>query len=315
MPELTLVIGNYEGERFLEGCVASARSQTLPPAEIIIVDADSTDGSRDLADRLGARVLRVENRGLAFLYDRGVEAAETEYVLLANTDVVFDPRCFELLAAALDDDPSAFAADPRQLDWGGQEAVHAHTTLRRGGLFRELFPGFRLDHVVRVDGRRPTVSAHGASMLIRRSMFEALGGSDEAFFLDFEDLDLCWRAWLRGWGSVYEPAAFLRHHVAGVTSASAAPRREASAHHNLLRFALKCLPPRAAASVVAGEVLRLPAHPRAIARALSGVARELPEIRRLRAQLRPSATLLAWMLEGQQGPAPTTRPRRDESLG
>jgi len=305
MAELTLVIGNYEGERFLEGCIESARGQTLAPSEIIVVDADSKDGSRDLAARLGARVLHVENRGLAFLYDCGVEASATAYVMLANTDVVFDPRCFEVLAAVLEGDPSAFAADPRQLDWEGRHVVHAHTTIRRGPLFHELFPGFTLDHVVAVDTQRPTASAHGAAMLVRRSMFEALGGFDKTFFLDFEDLDLCWRAWLRGWESIYAPDAFLRHHVAGVTSASVAPRRQASAHHNLVRFALKCLPASAAATVVAGELLRLPAHPRAIAQALLAVARELPEILRTRARIRPSTELLTWMLSGQPGRPPT----------
>lgn len=305
MSELTLVIGNYEGERFLEGCIESARGQTLPPAEIIVVDGDSSDGSRDLAARLGVRALHVENRGLAFLYNRGMEASATEYVLLANTDVVFDPRCFEVLLAELQRDASAFAADPRQLDWHGRHEVHAHTTLRRGALFHELFPGFHLDHVSTVHTQRLTVSAHGAAMLVRRSMFDALGGLDETFFLDFEDLDLCWRAWLRGWGSVYAPQAFLRHYVAGVTSASVVPRRLASSHHNILRFALKCLPARAAATVVAGELLRLPAHPRVIPQALLAVLRELPEILHLRARIRPSSELLAWMLAGQPGRPPT----------
>ena len=257
------------------------------------------------AARLGARVLQVENRGLAYLYNRGVEAAGTEYVLLANTDVVFAERCFELLSAVLDRDPSVFAADARQLDWHGERAVHGHTTLRRGRLYGEFFPGLHLDHLAVSDTARPTVSAHGAAMLVRRSMFEALGGMDETFFLDFEDLDLCWRAWLRGWGSVYEPTAHLRHYVAGVTSSSVVPRRLTSSHHNILRFGLKCLPARAAARVVTGELLRLPAHPRVIPPAFLGVLRELPEILRLRRGLAPSSKLLEWMLAGQPGRAPT----------
>jgi len=72
-----------------------------------------------------------------------------------------------------------------------------------------------------------------------------------------EDLDLCWRAWLRGWPSVYVPAARLRHRVGAVTTERMRARRSASSHHNLLRFALKCLPPTAAARVVVGELLRL----------------------------------------------------------
>jgi len=135
-------------------------------------------------------------------------------------------------------------------------------------------------------------------MLVRREMFVELGGFDETFFMEWEDLDLCWRAWLRGWPTVYVPAATVRHRVGAVTSTQALPKRLASSHHNLIRFALKCLPPAAAARVVIGEVLRLPAHPRIVAPALLAISRELPEILRLRHRTRPSAAHLRWLLAG-----------------
>ena len=76
-------------------------------------------------------------------------------------------------------------------------------------------------------------------------------------------------------------------------------RRSTSSHHNLMRFALKCLPAPAALRVVAGEVLRLPRHPREISAALLQVARELPEILAARRRLRPRRDLFEWMLAGQ----------------
>ena len=131
-------------------------------------------------------------------------------------------------------------------------------------------------------------------MLARRSLLLELGGFDEAFFMDFEDLDLGWRAWLRGWESVFVPGAVARHKVGAATSASHASRaRLASAHTNLLRFALKCLPASTAARVLLGELLRLPAHPRPVATALARTARRLPEILRERRRLQPTAELLA----------------------
>jgi GT2 family glycosyltransferase len=307
MTEVTLVIGNYEGERFLDECIASAREQSLAPREIIVVDGASGDTSRERAAELGARVVHVENRGLAFLYNRGVDAAMTDYVVLSNTDVVYEPHCFEELAAALDATPSAFAADARQLDWAGERTVHARTTLRRGRLFQEWFPGLHLDHVVPSDETSTTAVAHGAVLLVRRKLFLELGGFDETFFLDFEDVDLCWRAWSRGWASLHVPAATVRHYVGGVTTQAVLPRRLASSHHNILRFALKCLPGRAAATVVLGEVLRTPAHPRALVPALAAVLRELREILRLRRQVAPRRELLDWLLAGEPG-GPTAVP-------
>jgi GT2 family glycosyltransferase len=144
-----------------------------------------------------------------------------------------------------------------------------------------------------------TVCSNGAAMLVRRSMFSDLGGFDETFFMEWEDLDLCWRGWLRGWRTVYVPDAVVRHRVGAVTTEAVRPRRSASSHHNLMRFALKCLPATAAARVIAGELLRLPAHPRAVALGLAATVAELPAIARERRRIRPSRAFLDWTLAGQ----------------
>ena len=178
--------------------------------------------------------------------------------------------------------------------------MHARR-LKRGRLWREFLPGLHLDDAAPADSIVPTVSAHGAAMLVRRARVLELGGFDESFFMEWEDLDLCWRAWLRGWPSVYVPAARLRHRVGAVTTERMRARRSASSHHNLLRFALKCLPPTAAARVVAGELLRLPRHPRAISGALLEIVRERSEIRTTRRAVRPRAELFEWILAGQPG--------------
>ncbi|MBA2385065.1 MAG: glycosyltransferase family 2 protein [Actinobacteria bacterium] len=297
-PDVAVVIGNYAGERLLPDCIASLHAQTLRPTQILVVDGASADRSVEVAHELGARVLQRENRGLGYLYNEGAREASAELVLLLNNDVALDERCLELLAVALQADDSLFAADPRQLDWEGTRDVKARTTLTRGRLLREYIPSLHLDDRVPSTEIVPTVSAHGAAMLVRRDLLLELGGFDESFFLEWEDLDLCWRAWLRGHGSVYVPSAWLRHRVGAATTAADLTPRLASSHHNLMRFALKCLPPRAAARVLAGELLRLPAHPRLILPALVAVLRELPEILRLRRRIAPSSAHLEWVLAG-----------------
>ena len=299
MTDVTVVIGSYGGAPHLRECLRSLHAQTHPPTEIIVVDASSNDGTVEIAMELGARAIVMPNRGLSCLYNRGAQEASSPYLLFSNVDVSYDARCVELLADALDVDESRFAADARQLDWEGVRLVHGRTTLRRGHLLHEYFPGLRLDHLVPVDAITTTVSAHGAAMLVRRDRFHELGGFDETFFLDWEDLDLCWRAWLRGWPAVYVPAAWLRHRVGAVTSAEMAPRRLASSHHNIIRFALKCLPPAAAARVVVGELIRWPRYPAAIGGALARIAFELPEIARLRRALGSSRRVFDAMLAGE----------------
>jgi GT2 family glycosyltransferase len=115
--------------------------------------------------------------------------------------------------------------------------------------------------------------------------------------MEWEDLDLCWRAWLQGWSSVYVPAASLRHRVGAATSTSVAARRSASSHHNLMRFALKSLPATVAARVLLGEMIRLPAHPQAIGIGGARLATELPEIVRLRRRQKRIGPLLGNVID------------------
>ena len=297
--EIAVVVGNHQGEFVLRDCLESLKAQTRRPRSLIVVDGASTDRSADLAEELGAYVLHAPNRGLGFLYNVGARAADCDYVLFSNNDVAYEPDCLERLAAALDADGRRFAADPTQLGWSDGQVIHARTKLDRGRLWHEYLPGLHIDDAQPADCVVPTVSAHGAAMLVRRDFLLELGLFDETFFMEWEDLDLCWRAWSRGWPSVYVPEARLRHRVGAVTTLDVRARRSASSHHNLMRFALKCLPASAAVRVVAGELLRLPRHPRAISCALLQVAREMPDILVARRQLRPHGELLEWMLAGQ----------------
>jgi len=280
--DIAAVIGNHEGEAILGDCLASLATQTRPVREILVVDGASTDGSRAVAERHGARFLPAPNLGLGYLYNLGARSTGCEYVLLSNNDVAYAPDCVELLAAALDEDERRFAADPTQLNWDGGRVIHARPLPEPGRLLREYLPGLHLDDNIASDGVVPTVSAHGAAMLVRRSFLLELGGFDESFFLEWEDLDLCWRAWSRGWPSVYVSGARLRHRVGAVTTEAVRPRRLASSHHNIVRFALKCLPAGPAIRVLVGTLLRLPRHPRPITAALARIVVELPAILRAR---------------------------------
>jgi hypothetical protein len=301
MGDVDVVVGNYEGAAVLPDLFASLERQTHAPRGVIVVDAGSRDESVAIATAAGATVIAAPNRGLGFLYNRGAEAAEAEYVLLLNNDVALEPGCVELLAAALDADELRFAADPTQLDWSSETVSHARTTMRRGPLLHQLVPGFVVDLRAPASGIVPTVCTNGGAMMVRREPLLALGGFDETFFLDFEDLDLGWRAWLRGWASVHVPDAVVRHRVAAATSiVPEAVRRQrlVSSHHNLMRFALKCLPAAPAARVVFTEFVRLGVHLTLVAPALLAVARELPEIVRERRQTAPTESHLRWVLAG-----------------
>ena len=115
--------------------------------------------------------------------------------------------------------------------------------------------------------------------------------------MEWEDLDLCWRAWLRGWPSVYVPGRALRHRVGAVTTAGVA---EAAGVVAPQPDALRAQVPAAgaAARVRRRRAAAPAAAPACVARRWQ-LARELPEIRAARRELRPSRELFEWMLAGQ----------------
>lgn len=291
------VIGSYNGERYLGDCLTSLRAQTLEPRRVYVVDAGSTDKSVEAAESMGATVISSPNRGLGYLYNRGVERSDAPFVFVANNDIALAPDCLERLAEELEAD-DVFSVDPRQNTWTGDGLVHARTTIKRGPPLRRAIPGFTLDLRAPSTSVVTTVCTNAGAMLVRRDMFSALGGFDETYFLDFEDLDLCWRAWARGWRSLHVPDATIRHHV-GVTHGGrrrALTSRYAQSHHNVVRWALKCLPARDAAIVVGGELLRLPRHPLVVGRGLVAVVPELREVFTQRRAIQNRASVLRRLL-------------------
>ena len=305
MPEIAVVVGNHQGAAVLGDCLESLHRQTRLPAEVLVVDGASTDASANVAAAHGARCDPERRTTVSAISTTEAPARRLRSTSSSRTTTSRWTSTVLLCSAARSTGKRRGSRPTRgRSDWDGTSLVHARATFARGRYFHELVPGFRLDLKADAHSMVPTVTANGACMLVRRTMLLELDGFDETFFMDFEDIDLCWRAWLRGWESVYVPDAWVRHRVGAVTTTAVLPRRLAASHHNLMRFALKCLPAREAALVVATELARWPRHRGLVLRPLREIARELPAILRSRRRARPAKALLRWFLDGQRGDLP-----------
>jgi GT2 family glycosyltransferase len=214
MPEpVTVVVPAWNGERWLPGLFASLAAQTQEPAEVIVVDNGSTDGTlRWLArEAPQARVLaQGRNTGFAVAANRGLLAARTEFVALVNTDVVLAPGWIEVMAARLAAEPGCASvackmvrlADATILDDCGD-------VLRRDGVCEQRGHGRRDDG--RWDTPGEVFGASAGAALYRRSAVREAGAFDERFFSYLEDVDLALRLRLSGWKCAYEPRAVVRH--------------------------------------------------------------------------------------------------------
>jgi Glycosyltransferase like family 2 len=108
-----------------------------------------------------------------------------------------------------------------QFNWDGTSEGHLATHIARTSRCQmsiELVPGLFLCQE-RSERASDAFMASAASMLVRRSLFELLGGFDERLPLSYEDVEICWRAWLRGWKTMHVPEAVCWHRV-GVSSKS-----------------------------------------------------------------------------------------------
>jgi GT2 family glycosyltransferase len=256
-PLVTAIVLNYNGAHLLPDALNTLKRQQWSALEVVVVDNGSLDDSAAVATGYGVRWLPLgTNLGFSQANNRAAREAKGEFLFFVNNDMRFTPDCVGTLAQVLRDDPSLFAADPTQLDWEGTRVIHGRTFFIPGSFQDTVVPPFAVHYTGLADSQVEVPWGCAGSLLVRRDRFEVLGGFDPTFFIDFEDTDLCWRAWLRGWRTVYVPSALLYHkvgmsgdeyqHLIRGVQPGQVPRfwfrRRVSYHANLLRFALKCLP-------------------------------------------------------------------------
>ena len=254
LAKVSAIVLNYNGVHLLPDCLQSLQEQTYKNLEIIVVDNASVDNSRQVAESYeGVRFLQLDrNYGLSVANNKAAQKAEGEYLFIVNNDVRLDRECIFHLVTEIEKSPDVFAIDPTQYDWEGTKIINRGWKFRRTGFFTGHLPFLEFEGF-NVNGE--TIFACAGAMLVRKKMFDELGGFDSTFFIDNEDFDLCWRAWTRGWRCVYVPEAILYHKVGMSTDERmremgkvAAPKinlkRAVSYQKNLQRFVLKTMPLR-----------------------------------------------------------------------
>ena len=218
--DVALVIPNHNGARWLPGVLASVAAQTVAPAELLVVDDGSTDGSAQLAARYdGVRVLALDgNGGFARAVNAGVAAVAAEAVALVNTDVELAPDWLALAVAALEQDPGAAAVATKMVDLEDPAILYsAGDVLRRDGVCEQR-GRFERD-TGRYDAPGEVFSACAGAALYRRAALQAAGGFDERLGTYLEDVELGLRLRLAGWRCRWEPRAVARHAGGGSSAA------------------------------------------------------------------------------------------------
>lgn len=291
---VSVVIPSWNGREWLAPCLNALAGGQLRPAEVLVVDNGSDDGSVPYlrAERSEVRVIALGvNTGFAHAANRGLQAASHELVALLNTDVVVLADWLGRLAQAAVSDPMTASVACKMLSLSDPSIVYdTGDILRRDGACEQR-GRFRRDTGL-WDSSGTVFGACAGAALYRRSAVLALGGFDERYFAYLEDVDLALRLALAGWRCRYEPAVAL--HAGEATSVQLAGGHQALVTRNTILLVAKFFPARWLPLVAyrqlgwfwhARRARRLSAHLRALASALPRV----PGALRTRRAMRRSA--------------------------
>jgi GT2 family glycosyltransferase len=247
-PLISAIVANWNGAKDLEICLTSLLAQSYRSMEIVVVDNASTDDSAAVVRKLGVRWLGLDrNRGLAGALNAGAKSAPGEFVLFLNNDMRFHEEFVAAMVFAITCDNRVFSVDAVQYDWDGVKRIHLASYLATRPADEDdyqLVPGLYVCQNPQ-DVPRPALSACSAAMLVRKPMFLELGGFDPRLPIGYEDVELCWRAWMRGWKTVFTPQAVCWHRVGwSCRSAEGAGIRFRGTVAGRLLMATKLLPVR-----------------------------------------------------------------------
>ncbi|MFD1715623.1 glycosyltransferase family 2 protein [Amnibacterium flavum] len=229
--EVSVVITHYKAPDELEACLTALRVQDPSLSlDVVVADSEAQPGVGALVERTypGARYLAFEdNVGYAKLVNAGLAATDSEYVLVLNADVEIEQGAIVSLAAFLDENPAVGIVGPELTYKSGDHQTTAfgfyrpftvlcrRTPIGRTALGRRELARFEMKDEVESSLReRSPLDVDwlmGAAMLVRRTAIADMGPIEERYFLYFEDVDWCLRAWQTGWRVVYLPSVRAVH--------------------------------------------------------------------------------------------------------
>lgn len=223
MKPITVVIPNYNGAHLLRKNLPSVTAAIAVYAgrvSIIVVDDGSVDDSLAVLKQEFPEVqvvVHAKNQGFAEAVHSGVNAADTELLFLLNSDVALQPDLFSPLVAYFEDSDT-FSVNPLIYDEQVEVKRHAWNLRQfKSGSLKIL--DWTLENALarRAKGEKLcTAYAHGGSFMVRKSMFQALGGFHPIYKPFYsEDYDLGLRAWRRGWPSYFDPTVSIVHQSVG----------------------------------------------------------------------------------------------------
>ncbi len=231
MTYLSIILVNYNGSSCLIECLRSIeKSVDFNACEVIIIDNNSLDTSVQLIESsfpLFKLIRSQNNLGFGKANNLVVKHSIGEHLLFLNTDTILTENTPQILSDYLTQHQDVGAVSPRitfrdgsyQLSCGKLPNLAIELLDKiRYGLDQKWHHVFGNLYNKQYSTTQEMGWLTGACLMIRRDVFEQLGGFDESFFMYFEDKDICKRVREEGWKVVYYPKTSLIHLLGGSSS-------------------------------------------------------------------------------------------------
>lgn len=210
MYQATIVIPNYNGEKYLNQCLKSIPFRD--DIEVIVVDNGSKDKSISFVKEKFpyVRIIQnLQNEGFSVAVNEGIRSSEAPYVILLNNDTEIEENFIDELLYVMRQHPGAFSgsscmvqmANPTQID-------------DTGDYYSSLGWAFTVGKGKNADcykKQRNIFASCAGAAIYRKEVFNQIGYFDENHFAYLEDIDIGYRSQIFGWKNVYIPKAICKH--------------------------------------------------------------------------------------------------------
>lgn len=217
-PFFSVIVPNYNGRPHLPTLLDSLRAQRFTDFEVILIDDASQDDSIAFVEGYDAGHMDVrlmvnrQNLGFAASVNSAAATARGRVLVLLNNDTEPEPGWLAALAGAICTHPDAAMIASKLLLFDNRTQIHtAGDVMGADGIPRNR--GVWEEDRGQYDQATEVFGGCGGAVAIRRQVWEALGGFDEAFWMYMEDVDFAFRAQLSGWRAVLAPEARVYHKV------------------------------------------------------------------------------------------------------
>lgn len=210
----------YNSADTIKACTSSVLKQRHPGIFFVVIDNASTDSTRTIVKHLGVRLVSLpENTGYAAAHNIGIRRFKSDYVLTLNPDITLERDFVGNLVKAMDKEPRD-TGSAQGLLYGVEHLGEKSDTVDSMGVYMNAARRQNLRNTGKRTQNNIMLSEHifgpdGAAAFYRRAMLididQGNGVFDEDFFMHKEDVDVCWRAQLRGWKSLFVPNAVGSH--------------------------------------------------------------------------------------------------------